>query len=843
MSPKKTETAKNNKVRKISFEEYRPKVVVRFEDYNEIHDEKSGIAWLEQLFCHQKDRLEEQFGDLRFVPKFSGEQIKKINKLTLEAASKDRLYRPGSFGSFFNIESSSRIDQLALVKELLCCDEVKSAYIDRAGPDPVVNPDDDTRFVSQGYLDPAPDGIDAEYAWDFVGGDGEGQRFIDLERGWTLDHEDINAHSGSLLHGTNRDGSRAHGTSVLGEICAVDNSLGCVGITPNIDSFDVVSYFGSSRTDAMLAAIDNLAFGEVLLLEAQVWLNGTRLLGPIESYDAEYEVIRLATSLGIIVVEAGGNGTNNGFAPALNMDTYSTLGGEQIFNPASADFRDSGAIIVTAATSASPHTRRNYGPFGQRIDCYAWSQNIDTLQSNSSGATNLYRTNFGGTSGASPIIVGAALAVQGIMEAQSGYRLGPLQMRALLSNPMFGTTPATTETAAIGVMPDLRAIIDNALGVSHDVYIRDNLGDVGEPHTGSISSSPDIIILKDPELDPQAAFGQGSGNENNNMLGFEVELGQDNYIYTRVLNQGGGDASDVTVTLFWSEVSTLVTPDMWNLIGSTTISSVPSGEVLTVSDAIVWDRDDLPPEGHYCIVGVIGTDSDPAPLPTDFIDWANFRRYIRDNNNVTWRNFNVVDMEEDDPDVMIDDLEYYALPFLSPGASDIARAMNLEILGKLPSGAKLILEAPAHYLDGIGRGAIHRVKAKSSVGYLPLTPSARNVLDEVVYPVKSKTRMRLLVHIPKQRRKHAYDVSIRQRFEGEEVGRVTFRLTSKVKTKNMRFELYRDKQKEFRWRLLVGKKEIIADSGEGYTSRDKCIKDLNLVRAATVATPIIFLDS
>src|SRR5690606_24516582 len=140
----------------------------------------------------------------------------------------------------------------------------------------------------------------------------------------------------------------------------------------------------------------------------------------------------------------GGNGTNNGSAPALNMDTYTTLGGMQIFNlaPTNPDFRDSGAIIVSAATSVAPHTRRNYGPYGARIDCYAWSQNINTLSSNDSGSTSDYTTNFGGTSGASPIIVGAALAVQGIMQAQQGYRLSPLQMRALLSNPAFGTQPA-----------------------------------------------------------------------------------------------------------------------------------------------------------------------------------------------------------------------------------------------------------------------------------------------------------------------------------------------------------------------------------------------------------------
>ncbi|MBK6643574.1 MAG: hypothetical protein IPG39_21250 [Bacteroidetes bacterium] len=46
-----------------------------------------------------------------------------------------------------------------------------------------------------------PWGIDARYAWTFTGGDGAGVSFIDMERGWTFDHEDLNAHGITLLHG------------------------------------------------------------------------------------------------------------------------------------------------------------------------------------------------------------------------------------------------------------------------------------------------------------------------------------------------------------------------------------------------------------------------------------------------------------------------------------------------------------------------------------------------------------------------------------------------------------------------------------------------------------------
>jgi len=54
-----------------------------------------------------------------------------------------------------------------------------------------INPADDPRSGRQGYLDPAPDGIDARYAWRVPGGTGRGVTVVDLERGFNLDHEDL----------------------------------------------------------------------------------------------------------------------------------------------------------------------------------------------------------------------------------------------------------------------------------------------------------------------------------------------------------------------------------------------------------------------------------------------------------------------------------------------------------------------------------------------------------------------------------------------------------------------------------------------------------------------------
>jgi len=184
-----------------------------------------------------------------------------------------------------------------------------------------------------------------------------------------------------------------------------------------------------------------------------------------------------------------------------------------------------------------------------------------------------------------------------------------------------------------------------------DVYLRDNIADDGtEPSTGSISGSPDIIVRPDEVLDPMAEFGPGSGTENSSGLGFEAEFGQDNYIYARVNNRGN-QPGNVTTDVYWSEVATLVTPDTWSYIGQTGPMVVQPG-VLTVSDAIVWPPNEIPATGHYCFIGVTGSEQDiksispnEAASYPEFADFDDFRAFIRGHNNVTWRNFNVVDVD------------------------------------------------------------------------------------------------------------------------------------------------------------------------------------------------------
>ncbi|KAK0623985.1 hypothetical protein B0T14DRAFT_517359 [Immersiella caudata] len=132
-------------------------------------------------------------------------------------------------------------------------------------------------------------------------------------------------------------------------------------------------------------------------------------------------------------------------------------------NPSSPDYRgDSGAIIVGASTSTVPRRKMVWSNHGARVDVHSWGENITTTMCQEDpsgmGICNDSYEQFGGTSGASPIIVGAALSIQGMLAAKGRPKLNSVQMRELLK--IGGTAAANPEAGNIGVQPDLKALID-----------------------------------------------------------------------------------------------------------------------------------------------------------------------------------------------------------------------------------------------------------------------------------------------------------------------------------------------------------------------------------------------
>lgn len=716
------------------------------------------------------EKLGRTVGTLPLFPLIDSVDPERLEQMVNLARRADRGVElsPPDFSLWRQLVCPADFNADELAKALRQLDIVETAYVMRPGPPPV-NPADDPRYASQGYLAAAPNGIDAVYAWGFPGGDGAGVGFVDMEQGWNLNHEDLASGGITLISGVN-NAYFSHGTSVLGELRMADNTLGGVGIAPQ-STGRVVSQQRTAASyntaDAILNAVSVMAFGDVLLLEAQEYDPvGGAYFWPVEIADATYDAIRLATALGLVVVEAGCNG-------AYNLDPYVNLSGKRIFDRSSSDFRDSGAIMVGAASSAAPHSRLSFSNFGSRIDCYAWGEGIDTTATNSTGTDNTaYTGSFGGTSGASPIVTGAAVVTQALAQTGLGYRFSPRELRNILT--ASGTPSASPATDKIGVMPDLRAIITgNQLGLAPDVYLRDYVGDTGNPTSGMVSQSPDIIVKQSDVPDPQAAYGAGSGTENNAALSDDVDTGHDNFVYVRLLDRGGSAAASVSVDVYWSPPATLVTPSLWNVVGSVTLPSVPMGNVLTVSDAITWPAAAIPAPGHYCFVAVAGNAEDPKPGLTTLGTFDQYVTLVENNNNVAWRNFNVVAGPPSGPPP-----GYYRERFFVAGAFDTSHAFDLEIIARLPAGSRAFLEIPEWLADALRPHPCEiKVDAKSRIARIPFNTAGQQRLGTAVLHAKSMALCHLLVEIPEaDRKRHAYEVAVRQVYKQVEVGRVTWRL-------------------------------------------------------------------
>jgi hypothetical protein len=229
------------------------------------------------------------------------------------------------------------------------------------GEEPAATPDFAARQI---YLDAAPAGIDARFAWTQPGGRGAGVRIIDIEGAWRFTHEDLTQGQGGVIGGaqTTALNWRNHGTAVVGEFSGDRNGFGIDGISPGAN-VRAVSIFGPGMTSS--AAIRQAALallpGDIILIELH--RPGPRFnfegrddqLGfiAIEWWEDDFAAISFAVGRGVVVVEAAGNGAENLDDPLYN--TRPAGFPTTWTNPFNRTNRDSGAILVGAG--APPQTR------------------------------------------------------------------------------------------------------------------------------------------------------------------------------------------------------------------------------------------------------------------------------------------------------------------------------------------------------------------------------------------------------------------------------------------------------------------------------------------------------
>ncbi|TXB61977.1 GEVED domain-containing protein [Phaeodactylibacter luteus] len=343
-------------------------------------------------------------------------------------------------------------------------------------PEAVAPPLPPGNFVpNQTYLT-AAHGIGADWVYANFGEKGQGLRIVDIEYSFNANHFDLP--NVSIVGGTSffNGFGNDHGTAVLGILGGRENSFGITGIVPQASLYFAGAHNSAGQYDianSVLQSLQVTSVGDFLLIEQQVagpnqTGSGQTGLVAVEYIQPYYDAIVLAVGNGRNVVEAAGNGSQN-------LDANANQSGNNNHYPFS-NANDSGAIIVGAGASAptgsqTARSRLWFSNYGSRVNLQGFGENVWTTGDgdayDNEGPNYYYTSSFGGTSSASPIVLGAAALVQAIQIEQNGGPLDPLQLRGLLVSTglpqQSGQYPASQK---IGPLPNLENALEGYLGES-----------------------------------------------------------------------------------------------------------------------------------------------------------------------------------------------------------------------------------------------------------------------------------------------------------------------------------------------------------------------------------------
>jgi hypothetical protein len=224
-----------------------------------------------------------------------------------------------------------------------------------------------------------------------------------------------------------------------------------------------------------------LGSGDIILIELH--RAGPRATGvgqqgfiAIEWWPDDFDAIRYATSRGVIVVEAAGNGAQNLDDPIYNKPASGFPANWS--NPFNRANRDSGAIVVGAGAPPPGTHGRDHGPdrsrldfsnYGLVVDAQGWGREVTTCgYGDLQGGSNedfWYTDQFSGTSSASPIVVGALGCVQGVLRDRGMTPLSPAAARNLLrtTGSPQQEAPGRPASQRIGKRPNVRQMINRVI--------------------------------------------------------------------------------------------------------------------------------------------------------------------------------------------------------------------------------------------------------------------------------------------------------------------------------------------------------------------------------------------
>ena len=380
-------------------------------------------------------------------------------------------------------------DLADLAEELAGSEGVQAAYVKPASEPPVLNdmapagedaPPTTPDFVgNQLYLEAAPGGVDARYAWTWPGGGGAGVEHHRLRVGLAVRPRGSRRRAGRRRR---RHGERGHQPRNRGHRRDQrrPERVRHHGDLPR-RLHPGGGLLGPDGVRRSTAPRDKLGAGDIILLE--IHRAGPRhnfqarsdQLGyiAIEWWPDDFDAIRYANSRGIIVVEAAGNG-------AREPRRRAVLGAagrvpDAWTNPFNRANRDSGAVVVGAGAPppgthgvswGADRSRLDFSNYGALIDAQGWGREVTQHRVRRSAgrrrrADLVHRPLLRDLQRVSDRRRGRSARLQGALRAAGKTPMTPATARAWLraTGSPQQDEPGRPATQRIGNRPDLKALI------------------------------------------------------------------------------------------------------------------------------------------------------------------------------------------------------------------------------------------------------------------------------------------------------------------------------------------------------------------------------------------------
>lgn len=321
----------------------------------------------------------------------------------------------------------------------------------------------------------------------------------------------------------------------------------------------------------------------------------------------------------------------------LLVESLENCGRAFIMNPASTAFETSAFAVVTRSCATG-----NFS-FGHEL-AHIMSARHDWTADATNNSPNAFNHGHIVTAPADPSVGAWRTIMSQNTSCAGGCTRVMFWSNPFVNFPVGGATTDPMGTATGAQQTDNHQTLNNtAMTVANfrcsspatrNVWMKDTWNDTGlepDPATASEAMWRSPYIWVRNAQDAQLTHQHQHQNP---------EFGSTNFIYAK-LHNGATTTQSGTLEVYFASASTSLSwPSDWTLLGSVTVNGLVGGSTRIIEQQ--WSS--IPSTGHFCLLARWLSAADPMATP----EGTNIGANVRANNNLVWRNVNVVDLTSGD---------------------------------------------------------------------------------------------------------------------------------------------------------------------------------------------------